>query len=1056
MNKSNNVLQTLVLHYDFTEVSSTIVPDISGAGAAGVIRGYDRGGAETGSDMVFGNKRNVLLLSGGENGGYLQLPDGIAHNRSGITISFFCKLNAIDSYGQIFSFGADQSLYLSAMPSEEDGLFLLSPGATKGGRSQEAAFEKWFALPLHTWFHVSVTFTGTTPAICTLYIDGKNAGSVTHRRMDSTALTESRECCFGTGFFANRPLGLSLTDVYIYNTVLPEQAITTRFSVADSTRTVIDLDALSALFAHPVSDNLSLPEKGTMYSKIHWDTETPEFIDTQGNIRRPAPGEGSGAAVLKATASYNEARDSRLFNFSVLPLPMDDEIAKADVFAIDFSFPGHISGDLLLPCTGENGTCFNWVITGGDKRPSDLVGYLLKKADKKKESVTLKVTGTYASGEYSREFHLVMWPASGHLPEASLFSNNIYIPPEYEVPEKTSSLLPMQDISLLEISCSLSPGNLFLSNRRRCTDYLLLLDDDRMLYNFRKAFGRDTRNALPLGGWEEPAGLLRGHSMGHYLSALAFAYASTKDSRYCDKADYLVGELRSLQLESKGRPEAFTTKCTPGSAAQSGWSRSPETWGEGFLSAYSPDQFALLEQYTPYATIWAPYYTLHKLIAGFMDCYEQAGNSVALECAAGIGSWVYHRLAATTKEQRNAMWEMYIAGEYGGMNESLAHLYKLTGEEQFLKAAKFFDNSKIFDGLAEGIDTIWGLHANQHIPQILGALEEYEATGNDYYYHVAEHFFGIVLNHHMYSIGGVGRGENFKEPDMLAANIESDRNCETCAAYNLLKLAGRLYCYAPDESVYMDYYERTMINQIAASQNPNIKKDAHNRVTYMLPIGPGARKEYSNDYEDFTCCHGTGMENHVRYTENIYHKSIDNNTLYVNLFLASEYSWKEKGVRLLQENVFPSDKSRLTIHGYGTFTLKIRIPYWCRSSFGSSINGEKIAVPDDGSNYLTIKRTFLDGDTIELFLPYTVHLSMTADRPGGDYYGSIMYGPLVMTALDGGTDFITLNLPPNPGDAFMIDTNENMPVLHYDDLKFVPMYAAHDVNYHTYFKINFM
>ena len=221
--------------------------------------------------------------------------------------------------------------------------------------------------------------------------------------------------------------------------------------------------------------------------------------------------------------------------------------------------------------------------------------------------------------------------------------------------------------------------------------------------------------------------------------------------------------------------------------------------GKGFVSAYSPDQFALLEQFTPYATIWAPYYTLHKILAGLLDCYELLGMEDALRCAGGIGDWVYERLCVLPEKQRAKMWKMYIAGEYGGMNESLARLYRQTGQKRYLEAAQMFDNPGVFDGLIHGRDTISGIHANQHIPQIIGALQEFEATSDPKYYVLARNFWELVTNHYMYSIGGVGRGENFKEPDVLAGNIEGARNCETCATYNLLKLTGMLYRYAPDQ-----------------------------------------------------------------------------------------------------------------------------------------------------------------------------------------------------------------------------------------------------------------
>ena len=259
------------------------------------------------------------------------------------------------------------------------------------------------------------------------------------------------------------------------------------------------------------------------------------------------------------------------------------------------------------------------------------------------------------------------------------------------------------------------------------------------------------------------------------------------------------------------------------------------------------------------------------------------------------------------------MWDMYIAGEYGGMNESLARLYNLTEEQRYLDAAKLFDNTTFFDNLAENFDDITTRHANQHIPQIVGAMAEYEASGDTYYYDLAKNFWEMSVGRYAYSIGGVGRGENYRVPYELAGQIDSDKNCETCASYNKLKLTKELAQYDPDNAAYMDYYEQTLINHILASQNPVTSDSMHHGTTYMLPIGPGTQKTYGGDYNSFTCCHGTGMENHVKYQEAAYFKS--ENALYVNLYLPSQLNWEEKGITITQDTAFPSETSTLTITG---------------------------------------------------------------------------------------------------------------------------------------------
>lgn len=625
-------------------------------------------------------------------------------------------------------------------------------------------------------------------------------------------------------------------------------------------------------------------------------------------------------------------------------------------------------------------------------------------------------------------------------------------------PQQAASIFDLSDISLD------GDDTIYTENKDRAMEYLKLMDADRMLYNFRATFGQDTKGAQALTGWDEPTGLLRGHSTGHFLSALAQAYASSGDEAYKEKLDYMIHELRELQKLSKGKPQDFQTACTPSSAAQSKWSTDPSTWGEGFISAYSPDQFALLEQYTPYATIWAPYYTLHKLLAGFIDSYNYAGNEEGLEIAEDLGTWVYERLSnCTTEEQRAHMWSMYIAGEYGGMNESLARLYEITGEEKYLEAAKMFDNKDFFDGLANNVDTIQGRHANQHIPQIVGAMHEYAATGDVKYYNIAKNFWNMVTTRYAYSIGGVGTGERFKDPYQQGNNILGNagrgENCETCCAYNLLKLTAELYNYNPEDASYMDYYERTLINQIVASQSHDTNSYRHNGVTYMLPIDPGQRKDFDSDYGGFTCCNGTGMENHVKYQAAAYAHSGDN--LYVNLYMPTTLNWEEKEITIKQETEFPSEHSKLTVEGSGEFTMKLRVPYWATEGFTVKVNGKTVVENPDVSTYVEVSRKWKDGDVVTIDMPYTLHLDKTPDKVGGSTVASLMYGPIVMVAKDTRINYEPMNwyklvLSDNLSESVKVVTGtdeKEVPHLTTNGLDFYPMYDAYNYRYHAYVKV---
>ncbi len=583
----------------------------------------------------------------------------------------------------------------------------------------------------------------------------------------------------------------------------------------------------------------------------------------------------------------------------------------------------------------------------------------------------------------------------------------------------------------------LSPGSAFSANRTRDLNYLKKLDADRMLYNFRAAFGVKT-DAEPIGGWDAPDGLLRGHSTGHFLSALALAVSATGDEALRHKLDYTVHELRKLQRLSGGRACDFVTACTQDDCGQEKWSRDPSVWGEGFLSAYSPDQFALLEQFTPYAKIWAPYYTLHKILAGLIEAYERTGNEEALEAACGIGGWVENRLSALTPEHRKKMWSMYIAGEYGGMNESLARLALLTGDAKYLRTAKLFDNENIFPGLSEGEDTFHNLHANQHIPQIMGAMLEYEASGETAYRRIARSFLGHVFAHHLYAVGGVGQGECFREPDSLARYIREGTNCETCATYNLLKLARELYAFEPENAELMDYCERGLYNHILASQKPDGNEHETNAVTYMLPIGPGAEKEYSNDDWAFTCCHGTGMENHVKYPDAMLFDAGD--TVWLNQYLPAEC--EGDGFRLVCGVSFPKGEGTVTVDAERDFTLKLRIPRWCLenpfAADGVTTAGRYTSVKVEPGRPLVIPVRF----------DYRPRLEFTPDlTEDGHRLASLLYGPFVMVTFDDAKTYLTI---PAQGKAEEID---GACTIRYGGREFVPMYRAHGRAYHTYFKV---
>ena len=570
----------------------------------------------------------------------------------------------------------------------------------------------------------------------------------------------------------------------------------------------------------------------------------------------------------------------------------------------------------------------------------------------------------------------------------------------------------------------------FIKNRDKFLRGLAATSPDSFLYNFKEAFGQPQPEGVkPLGSWDSQTTRLRGHSSGHYLTAIAQAYASTAydpalQANFLQKMNYLVDTLYDLSRKSgqpaqPGGPSVADPTAVPVGPGRQSYDSNLRAgqirtdywnWGTGFISAYPPDQFIMLERGATYGTqdsqIWAPYYTLHKILAGLLDTYEVAGNKKALEIARGMGGWVQARLNALPAETRTRMWGRYIAGEYGGMNEAMARLFRLTGERKFLDTAKLFDNTNFFygnathdHGLAKGVDTIRGRHANQHIPQITGALETFRNTRELPYYMIASNFWEIVNTGYTYSIGGVAgaRTPNNAEcftaqPNTLWANgFASGGQNETCASYNLLKLERQLFMY-DQTAKYMDHYERALYNHILASV---AEADAGN--TYHVPLNPGARKQFGNaNMSGFTCCNGTALESNTKLQDSIYFKSANNSALYVNLFIPSTLTWTERKVSVQQITDYPyADTTKLVIKGAGRFDVKVRVPSWATKGFFVKINGRDEAVKATPGSYLTLSRAWRDGDTIELRMPFKFQLDHVMDQPN---VASIFYGPVLLAA----------------------------------------------------------
>jgi len=490
--------------------------------------------------------------------------------------------------------------------------------------------------------------------------------------------------------------------------------------------------------------------------------------------------------------------------------------------------------------------------------------------------------------------------------------------------------------------------------------YLYELDSDRLLHMFRITAGLPS-SARQLGGWEKRG--VRGHTMGHYLSACAMMYAGTGDEKLKAKADAIVAGLAKVQ----------------------------DAFGNGYLSAFPEEGIKGVIYGT--AGWWAPWYTMHKIFAGLIDMYNYCGNEQALNIAVKLAAWARSHLDNLTREQTQKMLE----AEFGGMNEALSNLYAITKNPDHLALAKKFDHDAVFEPLANFQDKLTGLHANTQIPKIIGAAREYEVTHEQYYYNIATFFWDTVVNGRSYCTGGTSNAELWRtEPGKLAGQLSATTQ-ETCCTYNMLKLTRHLLCWSADAK-YGDFYERTLYNSILSTQDPKT-----GMMMYHVPLASGYWKVYNTPFNSFWCCTGTGLENHAKYGNTIYFH--DDNALYVNLFIASQLDWLEKGATIRQETGFPHQQGTTLVINTKKPTelaIHIRVPYWATKGVTIKINGDIQKVQARPRSFVTLRRSWKNGDRIEVEMPMSLYLWPMPDDAS---LAAIMYGPLVLAG-DLGSDGI--------------------------------------------------
>jgi len=505
---------------------------------------------------------------------------------------------------------------------------------------------------------------------------------------------------------------------------------------------------------------------------------------------------------------------------------------------------------------------------------------------------------------------------------------------------------PMKQVRLLRGACER-----FAELNRR---YLHSLPTDRLAHSFRVTSGLAS-SAEPFGGWEKPDSELRGHfTGGHYLSAVALTYASTGDEDLKKKGDALVAILAQCQATNRN----------------------------GYLSAYPIEFFDRLRDGV---RVWAPFYTIHKIMAGLLDMYLHTGNAQALEIAQKIADWV----GSWTGPLSHQHMQRVLGVEFGGIGETLCNLYAVTGNMQYLGIARRFEKKAFLDPLAEHRDELRGLHVNTHIPQVIHVARAYELTGDGRYRGIAQCFWDQVVSQRSYCHGGTSNGERWRtDPGKLSGELGSS-TAENCCAYNMLKLTRHLFGWSP-EARYMDYYERVLFNHRLGTMDPET-----GTTMYYYPLGPKLYKTYGTPTESFWCCTGTGVEEFAKLTDTIYFH--DDHSVYVNLYIASEVDWPEKNVCLRQETDFPLQQgTKLTVVAAkpSDISIHLRIPRWAQGG-GVKVNGRPLAAFATPGSYLTLRGPWKNSDTIEFSLPMGLHSWL---MPDDKTIQAPMYGPLVLAA----------------------------------------------------------
>lgn len=582
-------------------------------------------------------------------------------------------------------------------------------------------------------------------------------------------------------------------------------------------------------------------------------------------------------------------------------------------------------------------------------------------------------------------------------------------------------------------------------------DYILQMEPDRLLAPFLREAGLQPK-AESYPNWENTG--LDGHIGGHYLTALAQMYASAGSEEALQRLNYMIGELKKAQDAN-------------GNGYVGGIPDSKRIWKEISEGKINAGGFSLNGG-------WVPLYNIHKTYAGLRDAYLIADNEEAKQMLIDLTDWMIDTTANLSEAQIQEM----LKSEHGGLNETFADVYKITGDKKYLDLAYAFTQKQVLDPLEHEKDILNGMHANTQIPKVIGYETIAALDQNKDYHNAATYFWENVVNNRTVSIGGNSVREHFHPVDDFSSMINSVQGPETCNTYNMLKLSEKLFLANPEEK-YIDFYEQGLYNHILSSQHPE------GGFVYFTPMRPGHYRVYSQPETSMWCCVGSGLENHGKYNEMIYAYSDD--ALYVNLFIPSEVNWEDKNFKLIQETDFPNAETasfKIETQKPQKLTINLRYPSWAGEGFDVQVNDKKVKLDKKPGSYISITRKWEDDDQISMRLP----MNITSERlPDGSDYESLKYGPLVLAAKTGKEDLKGLfadtsrgghiaegkKIPLSETPIFLLENLDDLAskvqidskkdlrfsaksVLYpseFKDLEFEPFYKVHDSRYVIYLPV---